>query len=170
MSGLAAAMVPVPVDVGAWYQFESVREGGAVLLTKGNVRHERYYYEEPFKKWVRENAVGLVTRRKEVLEYGLWVVTSTWAAEECAINVWSGVGRGVGVGFKSGVVEIGELAPSGEWWEDGRDGGWVRAKALEVSSGIVSDLGREGLGRGITAGLPPGGKRRGGRVDQVLSS
>lgn len=136
LAATAAATVPLPVEVGAWYQFESVREGGAVLLTKGQVRHERYYYEEPFKKWVRDNAVGLVTRRKEVLEYGLWVVTSTWAAEECAINVWSGVGRGVGVGFRSGVVEIGELAPSGEWWEDGRDGGWVRAKALEVSAGL----------------------------------
>lgn len=136
MGGLAVALATggmVPVDVGAWYIFESVKEGGAVLLTKGEVRHERFYYESPFKDWVRDNAVELAKKRKEVLEYGLWVITSTWVADECAINAWSGAGRGVSVGFKAGVVEIGELAPSGEWWEDGRDGGWIRAKALKVS-------------------------------------
>lgn len=136
-AGLAAAL---PVDLGAWYNFSSVREGGAVLLTKAPVRHERFYYESPFKAWVRQNAVNVVTKRKEVLESGLWIVTSTWTTDECAINVWNGVGKGVNVGFKTGVVEIGELAPSGEWWENGSDGGWIRAKALEVSSILAAEL------------------------------
>lgn len=128
-AGLAAVL---PVDLGAWYNFTAIKEGGAVLLTKAPVRHERFYYESPFKAWVRDNAAGLVAKREEVLEFGLWIVTSTWTTDECAINVWNGVGKGVNVGFKTGVVEIGELAPAGEWWEDGSDAGWIRAKAFDV--------------------------------------
>ena len=142
-AGISAAWATVlPVDLGAWYSFSSVKEGGAVLLTKAPVRHDRFYYESPFKAWVRQNAAGLVVKRKELLQCGLWVVTSTWTTDECAINVWNGVGKGVNVGFKTGVVELGELAPSGEWWEDGSDAGWIRAKALEVGSMPAAEFGR----------------------------
>ena len=133
-AGISATVAAaLPADVGAWYHFSSVKEGGAVLLTKAPLRHERFYYESPFKGWVRENAAKLVETRKEVLEHGLWIVTSTWSTQECAINVWNGAGKGVNVGFKTGIVGIGELAPAGEWWEDGRDGGWIKAKAVDVS-------------------------------------
>lgn len=75
----------------------------------------------------------LIEKRNEVIEYGLWIVTSTWSAEECAINVWNEAGKGVGVGFKSSAVGFGELAPSGDWYVDGQDGGWLKVKAEEVS-------------------------------------
>ena len=38
-----AAAAAVPVDVGAWYRFTTAEDGGALLLTKPPVRHERYY-------------------------------------------------------------------------------------------------------------------------------
>lgn len=106
-----------------------------MLLTKALVKHEMSYYESPLKAWIRENAAVLIAKRNEILEFGLWIVTSTWTTEECAINVWNWVGKEVNVGFKTCVVEIGELAPSGEWWLDGQDGGWIKAKALDVSFG-----------------------------------
>jgi hypothetical protein len=133
-AGVSTAVSAVmPFDIGAWYRFSSEGEGGAILLTKSPVRHEKYYYESPFKVWIRDNATLLLKKRTEIVDYGLWIVTSTWSVEECAINVWSETGHGVSVGFKTSAVGLGELAPSGEWHEDGRDGGWLKVKAEEVS-------------------------------------
>jgi hypothetical protein len=128
----AAVATAIPADIGAWYRFTAQEGGGAVLLTKAPLRHEKYYYESPFKGWLRDNATLLLEKRKEILEYGLWIVTSTWSTEECAINVWSEAEHGVGVGFKSSAVGFGEVAPSGDWYEDGQDGGWLKVKAEKV--------------------------------------
>jgi hypothetical protein len=123
----------IPADLGAWYKFESTRDGGAVLLTKGEIKHERFYYESPFKQWVRDNAVRLIQERPEILEQGFWIVTSTWSVERAALNCWKENGRTVGVGFKAGVVGIGEVAPSGEWVTGGGSEGWVGVESKEVS-------------------------------------
>jgi hypothetical protein len=128
----AAVATAIPIGIGTWYRFTSQEEGGAVLLTKTPLRHEKYYYESPFKGWIRDNATLLVEKRKEILEYGLWIVTSTWSTEECAINVWSEAEHGVGVGFKSSAVGFGEVAPSGDYYEDDQDGSWLKIKAEKV--------------------------------------
>ncbi|TAQ87224.1 hypothetical protein B7494_g4456 [Chlorociboria aeruginascens] len=136
--GLSAAVASaIPLDIGARYHFSSEDEGGAILLTKSPVRHEKYYYESPFKDWVRDNATLLITKRREILEHGLWIVTSTWSSEECAINVWNDAGHGVGVAFKSSAVGFGELAPSGDWFEDAQDEGWLKVKAEKGDEGRV---------------------------------
>lgn len=134
-AGISAAVAAaIPADLSAFYAFESSNAGGAVLLTAPPITHRKFYYESPFKGWVRDNAVKLVEKRKEVLRYGLWIVTSTWATENCAINMWTDAGKGVEVGFQTSVIELGELGPSGGWWADGRQGGWVKIKAAEVSA------------------------------------
>lgn len=134
-AGISAAVAAaIPADLSAFYAFESSNAGGAVLLTAPPITHRKFYYESPFKGWVRDNAARVVEKRKEVLRYGLWVVTSTWATDECAINMWTDAGKGVEVGFRTSMIEIGELGPSGGWWADGRQGGWVKIKAAEVSA------------------------------------
>ena len=130
----AAAATVLPADLGAWYAFESSKGHGAVLLTAPPVTHQRFYHESPFKGWVRENAAKILEKRSEILDHELWIVTSTWATEECAINMWTEVGKRVEVGFRSSVVGIGELGPSGNWQESSKDGGWVKIKAAEVSA------------------------------------
>jgi uncharacterized spore protein YtfJ len=50
-----------------------------------------------------------------------------------ALNCWKENGRTVGVGFKAGVVGIGEVAPSGEWVTGGGSEGWVGIESKEVS-------------------------------------
>jgi len=126
------AAVGVPVGVGSCFRFESSDTSGSVLLVKGPVVHRRYYHESPFKRWIGANAKAILKARPEVIEYGLWVVTSTWAANEVAVNCWNEQRRGVDVGFDVGVVEIGELAPKGGWFHAGEADGWVKVEGSEV--------------------------------------
>ena len=82
---------------------------------------------------MRENARALIEKRKEVLEHGLWIVTSTSSTDECAIGMTLQAGRSVDVGFKASAVGFGELAPSGDWYHAGQDSDWVQVKAKKVS-------------------------------------
>jgi hypothetical protein len=134
-STIAAAM---PAELAAWYNFSTSMSGGAILLTIPPVTHERFYYESPFKAWIRENAEALIKRRNEILEFGLWIVTSTWSTSECAINVWDESRKGVNVGFNTSVVAVGELGPAGVWQANVKNGGWVKYKAANVSPGNCS--------------------------------
>ncbi|KAK0390649.1 hypothetical protein NLU13_0153 [Sarocladium strictum] len=118
----------VPLAAGTCFRFETGSSAGAVLLTNGPVTHRRYFHEAPFKKWVAENAKAILHERPEVAEYGLWVVTSTWTASEAALNCWSSERRAVDVGFNVQVVEIGELAPKGQWKHAGSADGWIHFK------------------------------------------
>jgi hypothetical protein len=127
---LAAA--GVPLSLGSCYQFENKESTGAVLITGSPIRHERFYHETPFKKWVASNAKRLLTERAELKDHALWVITSIWTAEEAAVNCWRERHRAVNVGFNVGFVEIGELAPKGGWVDSGSAEGWIRVKGDEV--------------------------------------
>jgi hypothetical protein len=122
----------VPVSAGSCFRFENNETSGSVLLVKGPVVHQRYYHEAPFKRWVAANAKAILEARPEVIEYGLWAITSTWVAGEVALNCWSERGRGVDVGFNIGVVQIGELAPKGSWFHAGEADGWINVGGSEV--------------------------------------
>lgn len=128
MTGLSG----VPLGVGSCYRFESEKSTGAVLITKAPVVHERFYFESPFKLWVTLNAGRLLAERAELKKHALWVVTSTWASDEVAINCWQDSKRAVEVGFKASFVQIGELAPKGEWVDGGSTDGWMRVKGDAV--------------------------------------
>lgn len=122
----------VPLSLGACYRFESESSTGAVLITSAPVVHERFYHEMPFKRWVVDNARLLLRERAELKKCDLWVVTSIWSAEEVAVSCWRDGKKTVDVGFKVGFVEIGEIAPKGEWVDSGEVEGWLRAKGDEV--------------------------------------
>lgn len=49
-----------------------------MLLTSGEVRHERFYYESVFREWVQGNAESLVGERREVEEYGMVSTVTLW--------------------------------------------------------------------------------------------
>lgn len=118
--------------------FSTDKAEGAVLLTVPPVVHERYYYESPFKKWMKTNAAAILKRRPEVKEYGLWIITSTYATKACAINMWKEGGYRVEIGFLAKAVGIGELGPSGEWMKDARLEGWSEYEFAKVL--IASDF------------------------------
>lgn len=125
---LTALTGGVPLAAGSCFRFETGESAGAVLLTNGAVTHRRYLYEAPFRNWVSENAKAILRERPEVADYGLWVVTSTWTAAEASINCWHSQQKAVDVGFNIEVVEIGELAPKGQWQHAESADGWTHFK------------------------------------------
>jgi hypothetical protein len=128
---LAAA--GAPISLSSHFRFESEESSGAVLVTSAPIVHERYYHQTPFKAWVVANAAKLLAERAELRKCALWVVTSTWAAEEAAVNCWRDCRKTVDVGFQVGVVEVGEVAPKGGWVDCGAAAGWLKVKGDEVS-------------------------------------
>lgn len=133
-AGLSAELAALlPANVSAEMAFSNSSSGGALLVTAPPVAHERFYHESLFKKWVVQNAERLVRQRSEIFEYGLCVVTKTWATEDCAIHLWDEKAKEVKVGFDVGVDAIGQLGPGVGWSVDKKDGGWMRYRAGEVS-------------------------------------
>lgn len=134
--GLLAATAGIPLSIGCCCRFESEKSTGAVLMTSAPVVHERLYYEAPLKRWAAANAGRLLAERPEVKTHGMWIVTSTWAADEVAVNCWRDQRKAVDVGFSVGFVEIGEIAPKGEWADGGAADGWIKVKKDEVSFNV----------------------------------
>ncbi|KAJ6150942.1 hypothetical protein N7470_007536 [Penicillium chermesinum] len=137
ISETVLAAAGAPLSLGSCFRFESERASGAVLVTSDPVVHERFYHESPFKRWVVSNARRLLGEREELKEYELWVVTSTWSAREAAVNCWRDQKKAVEVGFKVGFVEIGEVAPKGDWVDRGAAEGWIRVKGDEEDRRVV---------------------------------
>lgn len=131
-SELAAAL---PANLSAELAFSNSTSGGALLITAPPIVHEQLYHESMFKNWVIQNAERLVQHRSEIFEYGLCMVTKTWATEDCAIHLWDETGKEVRVGFDVGVDAIGELGPGVGWSVNRKDGGWMRYRASKVCCG-----------------------------------
>lgn len=133
-SALAAA---IPANLSTEPSFSNSSAGGALLLTAPPVVRERIYHETQFKKRVIANAERLVQRRREIFEYGLCVITSTWATEDCAIHMWDEAGKEIKVGFDVGVDAIGKLGPGVGWSINRKDSGWMRYKAGKADHSLV---------------------------------
>lgn len=134
-AGVSPAIATVlPGNVSAHLTYSNSTAGGALLLTAPPITRERYHHETPFKRWVHDNTVELVRQRSEVLEYGMWIVLSTYATSDCAIHVWDEAGKNIDVGFDVSVDVIGELGPAGGWKLDRAGGGWERYTSSKVLS------------------------------------
>ncbi|KAJ5308698.1 hypothetical protein N7508_004077 [Penicillium antarcticum] len=105
--------------------------GAPISLTS----HFRFESEGSSGAWVVANAGALLAERADLRKCALWVVTSTWAAEEAAVNCWRDCRKGVDVGFEVGVVEVGEVVPKGSWVDSGAAAGWLKGKGNEESGG-----------------------------------
>jgi hypothetical protein len=106
-------------------------------MTKPFVFRDAVYHEAPYIKWVAENAAALLSKRPEIKEHGLWIVTSTYSTQLCMFNVWSAIDKKISLGFKVSAVNVGEIGPHGEWYEASSDEGWIRYESKEVRSGVL---------------------------------
>ncbi|KAF5606432.1 uncharacterized protein FSUBG_6040 [Fusarium subglutinans] len=129
---LAAAALPF--DVSACFRFQADTNHGAVLLTSGPVVHERYYHKEPLLQWMKQNAKGIVKSHPEVRENGLWIITSTWTAENASVNCWNSKDKSVDVGFSTTALEFGEVAPKGGYLHGGSAEGWISTQSDEAQN------------------------------------
>jgi hypothetical protein len=95
-------------------------------MTSPPVILQRYFYESPFRKWVKENSLRILERRPEVMKHGLWVVTSTYGTKDCSLNVWDGKQKELLIGFSRKDVSAAELGPAAQWYEAASDLDWSR--------------------------------------------
>ncbi|KAJ6082737.1 hypothetical protein N7499_007611 [Penicillium canescens] len=169
LSQTLLAIAGAPISLSSHFRFESEESSGAVLVTSAPIVHERFYHETPFKAWVVANAGRLLAERGELRECALWVVTSTWAAEEVAVNCWRNCRKAVDVGFQVGVVEVGEVAPTGNWVDCGAAAGWLRARGDDNSGGrrVVFFGGLRFKYRPVIGGLGSQNKRNTFRGDDT---
>jgi hypothetical protein len=105
-------------------------------MTEPNVWRERYYHDSPFESWVRRNSEVLARQRPEIKKYGLWVVKETYTTKKCALNSWTSKDKAITIGFQATAVSVGEVAPSGKWYESSSDGGWIKSSATQVRSAV----------------------------------
>ena len=91
-------------------------------MTEPNVWRQWYYFDRPFEAWVKKNEQKLLQIRPELLDYGLWMIKSTYSTRSCALNAWMDKGRSLYVGFQATTVIGGEVAPSGTWYKSSSDG------------------------------------------------
>ncbi|KAF4439050.1 hypothetical protein FACUT_4404 [Fusarium acutatum] len=132
---LAAAALPF--DVSACFRFQADKNHGAVLLTSGSVVHERYYHKEPLLQWMKQNAKSIVKSHPEVRDNGVWIITSTWTAENASVNCWNSKDKSVDVGFSTTALEFGEVAPKGSYLHGGSAEGWISTQSDDNDKGHV---------------------------------
>ena len=119
-------------DVGAVFQFQASREKGAVLLTSSPVEKCSLKTEAPFKTWVKENARLISTRWPDVLEHGLFIVTSTFATAQALTNMLQSSGQTATAGLKGG-----GLNTSISWVAAHNESGWVVSLAEKIVGGEI---------------------------------
>jgi len=122
----------IPVNVGALYTFQSSKDFGAILMTKDPVIRNFTYGDRSFREWGKQNSSTIFSRWPDVKDYGLIIVTSTHTTTQADINTWEDKQKSVSVGFKTGVVEVMEVAPSSNWYTASSDNGWITTKSSKV--------------------------------------
>ena len=113
----------IPADAKALFKYKSTTNFGAVLLTS-QISKLRYYADNPFESWVRENSFLIESQYPEVKTYGLWVVTEILCSPKVALNVWTKKEKETVVGFTAGAQGGVDLKAAGNWHTDQEDSGW----------------------------------------------
>lgn len=93
-------------------------------MTTPPIVRNSYLHEEPFRRWLKDNANIILNKRPEVKEHDISIIISTYSARKCALNASITQSRFVRVGFTAGTVPAGEIAPSGQWYQESADSGW----------------------------------------------
>jgi len=122
----------IPANVGALYTFQSVNNSGAILMTKDPVTKNFVYGDRPLRTWCKENSQRILTRWPDVKDRGVIVVTSTYTTAQADINAWEDKQKTISVGFRTGFVNVMEVAPSSDWYTASSDNGWITSKSPDV--------------------------------------
>ncbi|KAI9737656.1 MAG: hypothetical protein M1818_005660 [Claussenomyces sp. TS43310] len=123
--GASALAAGIPVEAAAVYEYKSSSNFGAILMTKEPILRKALYHDYPFRVWVRENTAALLRLRPEIKEHGLWMVKSTYSTPQYSLNVWTAKEKEVVIGFKTKIVQAGEIGPHADWYESSQDSGWI---------------------------------------------
>ncbi|KAL8822490.1 MAG: hypothetical protein Q9191_006776 [Dirinaria sp. TL-2023a] len=137
--GAGALAAGLPVDANLAVEYQSAVSYGAVLISSSPVTREAFYYQAPFKKWVKENAAALLHGHlaEDIKQHGLFVVTQTFATKKCALTAWRHSERKVHFGFGAGISGLAELSPEVDWYAGSSETGWNFHEAEGSESKVV---------------------------------
>lgn len=88
---------------------------------------EGYKHKAPFREWAKVNAKKILQQYPDTKRHGFFVVTTTFSTKKASLNAWTNPENNVSIGFKADVVDVGEIAPSGEWYAAESASGWVHS-------------------------------------------
>ncbi|KAJ5110704.1 hypothetical protein N7532_001239 [Penicillium argentinense] len=138
-AGASTIPAGIPMDIGALYRYSNKNGFGAILMT-----------ESP------ENSETILRKWPDVRDNGLIIVTSTHRTRLAMMNAWAEQEKEISVGFRAGVSEIGEVAPSSTWYISHGEAGWVSTEASEPDDRkVVFFAGLYFRYRRLAAILPP---------------
>jgi len=116
----------IPATGTACFEYQSSGDFGAVLITASPVHRAAFYYESPFKRWVKSNVDALhrSPRHAEIKKYGLSIVTDTYSTKKCSLTAWADKSRKVTIGFKVNAQGLIDVGIDGGWYVGTAAGGW----------------------------------------------
>jgi hypothetical protein len=107
-------------------------------MTQKPVRLQAYNNERLFIAWLDANKGKLYEKfGSELKKYGLWIVTRTYNAPGCSINIWNDNASSIIVSLKAKAYMLGELGEELGWQERLRDKDWCHYKATDPRHGLV---------------------------------
>lgn len=124
--GAGGAATGLPVDASLRLEYSSSSDVGAVLITSSPISRNGYYYQSPFKDWVKANARALLhgPLAPDIKEHGLFVVTQTYTTEKAALTAWQGSQNKAYFGFGADAMGLGEISPHVQWYVGNSAAGW----------------------------------------------
>lgn len=87
---------------------------GAVLSADAPTVHSSITDGKYLETWVRENEKVFPTIRPDVIEQGVWIVTSTYSTKKVSLQVWEDRESVVKSGFSAGEEDVAPTAERGE--------------------------------------------------------
>ncbi|RDW83048.1 hypothetical protein BP5796_04539 [Coleophoma crateriformis] len=121
-SSLVAA--GLPIDASALVKYSTTTDLGAILMCDEIICYNCYDHKDPFRNWVKENALKLVSEHPCLKKSGVYIATSTYSSSSIHINVWQDPKKEISLGFKAGVTGIGMVGPKGTWIRGSKAHGW----------------------------------------------
>ena len=122
--------VGIPVGADAHIKYKSNKSFGAVLIAKNPVEVTAYNDESLFKEWIEANMAQLYNRfGHQLKKYGLWIVTITYTAPGCSINVWMDKDKDAVLSAKAKAAMVGDFGAELDWTDKITDKDWCHYTA-----------------------------------------
>ena len=115
----------IPAGADAHVKYKSSKSFGAVLIPRNPVELTAYNDETAFTQWLESNKMLLYRKHaRELKQYGLWIITATYTAQECSINAWLDKDKEATVSVKLKAAMLGELGDTVDWTDKLTDKDW----------------------------------------------
>lgn len=122
----------VPAGVGVAYGYRSSNGEGAILTTKGLVKHNvaSATTVQVMSTWFRQNYAKLLEQNPRAKRRGLWVITSTYTVPRCRIALLKSKDAEVHLSAEASVSDALNAKVAASWWHHQAGGLWKNHAAV----------------------------------------